>query len=102
MASDRNNRVRPAAHGFSIVWKRIDYPGHEWCSLTQQETGVILKGVVVVQWGRLPCNIEYVIKCSTDWKTKAVTLIGNIGPKQISVTSTQRGAGTTTENSLVR
>ena len=69
----------------SLVWKRIDHPGHEWCSLTRHSAGATLQGVVVVQWERRPCKMEYVIRCNAGWETRTVLLMCNIGAKRVAV-----------------
>jgi uncharacterized protein len=86
MALTTKERIPRASRPETLVWRRIDHPGHEWCSLTPHDKGAILQGVVVLQWERLPCNITYVIKCNADWSTRVAILKGTIGPKQISVT----------------
>jgi len=69
----------------SLVWKRIDHPGHEWCSLTQHSAGATLQGVAVIQWERRPCRIEYIVRCNAGWETRTVLLMGNIGAKRVAV-----------------
>jgi uncharacterized protein len=69
----------------AIVWRRIDHPGHEWCRITRHEKGATIQGVVVLQWGRLPCSLEYVIRCNTSWHTREVLITGNLNTRRIAV-----------------
>ena len=69
----------------TLIWRRIDYPGHEWCSLTRHSEGATLHGVAVVQWKSRPCSMEYVIRCNALWQTRTTLLMCNIGAKRVAV-----------------
>ena len=85
MASSIVKRKQALLPPTTIVWRRIDHPGHEWCQLTRHDRGATLRGVVVLQWERIPCSLEYVIKCNASWETRDVLIVGNLSTRRIAV-----------------
>jgi hypothetical protein len=53
----------------SIVWRRIDKPGHEYCLLTESEAGNRMSGVSIVSNDGVPHCIEYEVQCDPYWNT---------------------------------
>ena len=49
--------------GESIVWRRIDLPGHEVATIVPTGDGWHLDGVAVLVESGRPCRIEYDIRC---------------------------------------
>jgi len=79
----------------SMLWRRIDQPGHESCRLYQVDNEWCLEGTAVFlnDDGR-PCRLSYQIKCDSSWKTLTGSVSGWLGNDnvniEVSVDSLQR------------
>lgn len=69
----------------TIVWKRLDHPGHEWCQLRRRSGNWILSGVVVLSYQAKACSLAYVIRCDPAWETRLLSITGSIGTRVISM-----------------
>ena len=69
----------------TILWRRLDHPGLEWCQLLQTQKEKSLGGVALFEYDRLPCRMEYLIKCGSTWTAAAVEVHGQIGKRSISI-----------------
>ena len=63
----------------TILWRRIDMPGHEVAELTATTGGWRLSGVAAFAFEQLPCRMEYVIRCDALWRTRSLHLQGHVG-----------------------
>src|SRR5688500_1427427 len=77
----------------SILWSRLDIPGHEVAEQRQTVNGWQLRGVAVFVHEEKPCRLEYDIRCGVDWQTELVTLAGNVGEKTIALELLRNPAG---------
>lgn len=77
----------------SILWTRLDVPGHEAAEQLQTEHGWQLRGVAVFAHEARPCRLEYDIRCDQNWQTELVTLGGNVGDKTIATELLRNPAG---------
>lgn len=77
----------------SILWRRLDVPGHEAAEQRQTVHGWQLRGVAVFAHEERPCRLEYDIRCDGDWQTELVTLAGNVGEKTIALELLRNPAG---------
>jgi len=68
-----------------IVWNRIDQPGKEWCQLRHVKAGNLLEGFVIMTYDRQPYRFEYSIECDRAWQTRAATIEGHLGRKEIAL-----------------
>lgn len=79
----------------SILWRRIDRPGHEVCKLYQVDSEWRLEGTAVFlsDDGR-PCRLSYLVRCDTSWKTLTGSVSGWLDNDsvniEVSVDSLQR------------
>ncbi len=71
--------------GISILWRRLDVPGHEAVRIYGDEDGWYIDGSAVFIYDAQPCRLEYLIECDTEWKTKFVTVDGFVGDEVISI-----------------
>lgn len=60
----------------SILWRRLDQPGHDAALLTQHANGVTLDGMAVFSESGLPCRLHYVIECDAEWRTVSARVTG--------------------------
>jgi uncharacterized protein len=67
----------------SILWRRIDTPGHDACRLEEEEAGWSLCGAAVFRHALGPANISYDVRCDRHWKTLSGRVHGAIGERRI-------------------
>lgn len=60
----------------SIVWRRLDLPGHESCALFSQDNEWRLLGTAVFSHERQPCRLSYHIVCDAAWRTRSTHVEG--------------------------
>lgn len=71
----------------TIVWRRIDKPGHEYCRLSESDGttpggGAKLGGVAVLSNDTTPHCIEYEIQCDASWRTLRCRIAEHSGGKR--------------------
>lgn len=66
----------------SVVWKRIDVPGHEHCRLGTNR----IEGVAVVAYDGRPCRVEYSIDCDAEWRTRLLRVHAYVGQEELRQT----------------
>ena len=69
----------------TILWRRLDLPGHEACRLTSQPTGWHLSGAAVLAYEHQACRLDYAIACDPRWHTLSTTVEGWVGDREVSV-----------------
>src|SRR5262249_12135859 len=69
----------------TILWRRIDLPGHEVGRLKRRDDGWELSGTAVFshEWG--PCNLDYLVICDSGWRTESAQIGGVIGDREINL-----------------
>jgi hypothetical protein len=80
-------------HYESILWTRLDVPGHEVAEQRQTAHGWQLRGVAVFVHAEQPCRLEYDIRCDENWQTELVTIGGNLGENTIAMELLRNPAG---------
>jgi hypothetical protein len=63
----------------SILWRRVDTPGHESALVYGDDDGWYLDGAAVFLHESSPCRLEYMIECDLDWRTRSVSVDGWVG-----------------------
>ena len=71
--------------GETIVWRRIDIPGHEVATIVPTDDGWRLDGVAVLVESGRPCRIEYDIRCDARWLTQRCVIRGHVGERPVSL-----------------
>ena len=72
-------------HGLvrTVVWRRLDQAGAEYCSLWSDGKGWELRGTVVAALDGRPVKITYGVICDSFWQTRAVHVgLRSGGPEQ--------------------
>jgi uncharacterized protein len=69
----------------SIVWRRLDVPGHEAAQLRRVVEGWELAGAAVFVESSMPCRLSYVISCDAEWRTTKCVVTGNAGVAPIAL-----------------
>src|SRR5262249_32680305 len=69
----------------TILWRRIDLPGHEVGRLRRRDDGWELSGTAVFSHEYGPSNLHYLVICSSDWRTESAQVGGVIGDREIDL-----------------
>jgi uncharacterized protein len=72
----------------SILWCRLDHPGHESARLFYQADLWNLQGTAVFSHEQLPCRLDYRIMCNSHWQTRSARVDGWIGDSPIEIVIT--------------
>lgn len=72
----------PAA---SILWRRLDRPGHEFARVAPAESGWILMGTAVFLHEGAPCRLDYEVRCNDRWETTSGRVTGRTGRDEVSI-----------------
>jgi Putative glycolipid-binding len=72
-----------SAESGSMLWRRVDVPGHDACRLDQRESGYHLRGAAVFCHQAGPANISYSIACDARWRTQSGQIMGFIGERRL-------------------
>jgi len=63
----------------TILWRRIDSPGHDACGLWSSDNGWRLTGTAVFCLESQPCHLSYEVDCDSSWHARSATVTGWIG-----------------------
>ena len=77
----------------TILWRRLDIPGHEIATIRRSLDGWCIVGVAVFAGIGKPCRIGYEIRCDAQWTTRGCTLEGAIGARTIQLAIERDVAG---------
>lgn len=69
----------------SILWRRLDQPGHEAARLVYQRGHWQLVGTAVFAHEQQPCCLAYQIVCDTAWQTLSATVTGWVGSESVQI-----------------
>jgi hypothetical protein len=79
----------------SILWRRLDRPGHDACRLERRGTGWRLEGSAVFLEGDAPARLRYRLTADASWRTRTGRVEGWIGEREVRATI-EAGGGTWT------
>jgi hypothetical protein len=71
--------------GASILWRRLDRPGHDACRLLSRESGWHLVGTAVFAHERQPCRLDYSVVCDGGWRTQSARVTGWVGAEAVEI-----------------
>jgi uncharacterized protein len=71
--------------GQSILWRRLDQPGHESGRLVGGHSSWQLSGTAVFADTRRPCRLDYVVVCDGAWRTVSGRVAGWIGDETVEI-----------------
>ena len=69
----------------SILWRRLDRPGHEFARLLSQGAEWHLTGTAVFAHEQQPCRLDYVVVCDAGWLTLSGRVAGWVGDTKIEI-----------------
>jgi hypothetical protein len=69
----------------SILWRRLDQPGHESARLCLRQSQWHLAGTAVFAHDRQPCRLDYLVVCDAEWRTRSARVRGWVGAGSIEL-----------------
>jgi len=69
----------------TILWRRLDTPGHEAARLTMRDAFWHLDGTAVFADDGQPCRLDYLVICDTQWRTVSAQVLGWIGAHTVNI-----------------
>jgi hypothetical protein len=69
----------------TILWRRLDLPGHDAARLLPLESGWHLTGTAVFSSDGRPCRLDYIVVCDQDWRTLSGRVTGWLGADLVEV-----------------
>lgn len=69
----------------SILWRRLDRPGHELARVAPAGVGWGLSGTAVFLHEDAPCRLDYLVLCNDRWETTSGKVTGWVGKSEVSV-----------------
>jgi hypothetical protein len=82
----------------SILWSRLDTPGHDACSLRENDVGWQLDGAAVFLHEGVPARLTYNVTCDGSWRTRSGEIDGWVGTEPIAFSITRSAEGMWTRN----
>jgi hypothetical protein len=74
---------RDVNYSKTILWRRLDIPGHEIATIRDQSDGWLVLGVALFVETGSPCRMVYEIRCDAQWTTRECRLRGAIGARSV-------------------
>jgi len=69
----------------SILWRRLDVPGHEIGRLVRRGDRRELSGTAVFADEKGLCHLDYLVICDEAWRTMSASVRGAIGDREIDL-----------------
>lgn len=74
-----------AGRAASILWRRLDRPGHEFARVAPGGSGWSLSGTAVFLHEGAPCRLDYEVRCNERWETVSGRVTGRVGEDEVRV-----------------
>jgi uncharacterized protein len=84
----------------TILWRRLDAPGHDACRLEPEPHGCLLYGTAVFHHDLGPACLSYRVLCDADWRTREGQVAGWVGAQKIDVFVSRRPSGVWSLNGI--
>lgn len=85
----------------SVLWRRLDNPGHDACRLQQRDSGWTLDGTAVFRENDLPARLTYQVACDLAWRTEQGRVRGWLGVQSVDFDIVRTPEGVWTLNGAV-
>jgi uncharacterized protein len=70
----------------TILWRRLDVPGHDACQLVALDDGWRLSGMAVFNLDGRPCALRYEVDADARWASRSARVRGWCGTERVDVT----------------
>jgi hypothetical protein len=85
----------------SILWRRLDTPGHDACRLEGSDAGWELDGTAIFRHAGAPARLTYHVACDLAWRTQQGQVHGWLGMQSVEFTIMRTAGGVWTLNGQV-
>lgn len=85
----------------TVLWRRLDIPGHDACRLEQTEGGWELDGTAVFRFEGSSACVRYEVSCDAEWRTRYGRVRGWTGPQLVDIAIMRAGNGQWKMNDIV-
>jgi hypothetical protein len=85
----------------SIIWRRVDTPGHDVCRLVEIDSGFRLEGTALFLHEGVPAQLAYSVMCDPGWRTQQGQVSGWFGVKAVDFSITRMSDGVWNMNGAV-
>jgi hypothetical protein len=85
----------------TILWRRIDTPGHDACRLESGNDGWQLEGTAVFLHEGVPAHLAYHVLCDLGWRTRQGQVHGWFGANSVDFSVTRAVDGDWTMSGAV-
>jgi uncharacterized protein len=85
----------------TILWRRLDTPGHDACRLEEGDAGWRLEGTAVFREGGAPALLKYWLACDRAWHTRGGRVHGWLGEQSVDLTIARTAEGVWTLNGVI-
>ena len=69
----------------TVLWRRLDRPGHESARLSFRQSRWYLTGTSVFAHDHQACRLDYRIECDAEWRTLSGRVAGCVGSGEVDV-----------------
>lgn len=69
----------------TILWRRLDRPGHESARLSYENALWGLSGTAIFAHDEQPCRLDYRVICDSKWQTEFATVTGWVGKEIVAI-----------------
>jgi len=67
----------------TMLWRRLDLPGHDSCRLVRSAAGWRLRGAAVFRHSAGPAHLQYDVRADRDWQTREGRVNGWVGTRSV-------------------
>jgi hypothetical protein len=85
----------------SVLWRRLDIPGHDACRLEESGAGWRIEGTAVFRHDGLPARLDYHVTCDPGWRSQRGWVRGWLGPRSVNFDMARTGDGVWTLDGAV-
>jgi len=69
----------------SVLWRRLDQPGHEAAVLSEGAAGAVIEGAAVFSESGRPCRLNYRVVCDAAWRTLSARVTGWLAATMVDI-----------------
>lgn len=69
----------------SVLWRSVDWPGHEACRVFSRDAEWHLEGSAVFSHEQRPCRLDYHLRCDASWTTLSGRVSGWLGQSSVDL-----------------